>query len=426
MPKRKKTSNRRKNMKSKKALLIVLSIVMAISFSLMATACTPKAEEPAEEPVTEEPVAEEPPAEDTEPAAEVQQKKIGFYADAADSYYQLMNDALVALAAQDPETEWEVEYKVGQSSADEQLKAVEDFITAGYDAIIVIQNNAETTSECIEKCKAANIPYFGAAHYFGQVANAGDSAGSSNFDFVACGVAAGEDALKNNVKNVIMIEGVLGQGSASDQSLGFLKAYEDAGKSLGEKSDGSKWTAEEVAAEKPAVGDIKGSPDVVIVQWASGGWMAEPAQKEMSNAISSLGKDGWDGAYVQNNPMVEGAIAAMTDAGLTTEDYWLGSSNGREISWGWAKEGKISLDVNQPPTLEGAILYQQLKAYFGGKEYRKHLHPYITAYTKENIAEVESTLVPIEDVPKFIEKVNDGSIVSDINDPKFTDAEGNW
>jgi ABC-type sugar transport system substrate-binding protein len=405
---------------------------MALSLSLMATACTQSAEEePAatseEEPATteEEPA---PSAETTEDDATsaVQTKTIGFYADAADSYYQLMKDALQALADQDPETEWTIEYKVGQSTADEQLKAVEDFITAGYDAIIVIQNNPNTTSECIEKCKSANIPYFGAAHYFGQVDNAGDSAGSTNFDFKACGVAAGEDALARGVKNVVIIEGVLGQGSASDQSLGFLEAYETAGKSLGEKSDGSKWTAEEIATEKPAAGDIKGSPDVTVVQWSSGNWMAEPAQKEMSNAISSLGKDGWDGAYVQNNPMVEGAIAAMKDAGLTTDDYWLGSSNGREISWQWAKDGVISMDVNQPPTLEGAILYQQIKAYFSGADYRKHLHPYIIPYTKDNVAELEPQLVPIENVDNFISKVNDGSIVWDITDPKFVDAPGNW
>jgi ABC-type sugar transport system substrate-binding protein len=319
---------------------------MALSFTLMATACSqpaateePAAEEPAaEEPAAEEPAAEEPaveePADGDSATEEVQTKTIGFYADNADSYYTLVNDALTALAAQDPVTDWTIEYKAGTSSADEQLKAVEDFITAGYDAIIVIQNNPDTTSECIEKCKAAGIPYFGAAHYFGQVANAGDSAGSSNFDFKACGVAAGEDALAKGVTKLIMIEGVLGQGSASDQSLGFLEAYENAGKSLGEKADGSKWTAAEVAAEKPEVGDIKGSPDITVVAWRAGEWMNDIAQREMANAISALGKDGWDGAYVQNNPMVEGAMAAMKDAGLTTENYWLGSSNGREISWG--------------------------------------------------------------------------------------------
>jgi ABC-type sugar transport system substrate-binding protein len=405
---------------------------MALSCALMATACSKPASE--KEPATEdassatEPEDSTPVEESSDQSAteEVQAKTIGFYADTADSYYRLMKDALQALSDQDPETDWEINYEVGQNTAEGQIKAVENFIAAEVDAIIVIQYDADTTSECIAKCKAANIPYFGAAHYFGQVNNAGDSAGSTDFDFKACGVAAGEDALAKGVKNVIMMEGELGQGTAGDQTLGFLEAYEAAGKSLGEKADGSAWTASDVATQKPVADDVKGEPDVVVVQWSSGNWMVDSAKDEMSNVISSLGKDGWDGAYVQNNPMVEGAIEAMRAAGLTTEDYWLGSSNGREISWQWAKDGVISMDVNQPPTIEGAILYQQLKAYFNGAEYRKHLHPYITPYTKEDIAEKEATLVPIESVDDFIARVNDNSIVWNIDDPKFINAEGNW
>jgi ABC-type sugar transport system substrate-binding protein len=425
-------------MKSKKILMIALSAVLAISCALMATACTqkPADETPAEEPpaatsepaVASEPAAETPDATSEGAAAtgEVQKKRIGFYADAADSYYSLMNDALVALANQDPETEWEVTYKPGQSTAEEQIKAVEDFITDKVDAIIVIQNGADTTSECIKKAKEAGIPYFGAAHYFGDVENAGDSAGSTNYDFRQCGVEAGKDALARGVTKLIMIEGVLGQGSAGDQSLGFLQAYEEAGKSLGDKEGGGKWTAEEIAAEKPDVSKIKGKPDITVVSWKAGEWMTDKAKIAMTDAITALGKDGWDGAYVQNNPMVEGAISSMDEAGLTTKDYWLGSSNGREISWGWAKDGLVSMDVNQPPTMEGALLYQMIKAYFNGEEYRKHLHPYITPYTKDNIGELEPTLVPITDVDNFISKVNDNSIVWKIDDPKFTDVEGKW
>ncbi|MDR0596424.1 MAG: hypothetical protein LBG50_02675, partial [Clostridiales Family XIII bacterium] len=41
-----------------------------------------------------------------------QKKTIGFYADAPDSYYQLINDAFTALAQQDPDLDWDIEYKV--------------------------------------------------------------------------------------------------------------------------------------------------------------------------------------------------------------------------------------------------------------------------------------------------------------------------
>jgi ABC-type sugar transport system substrate-binding protein len=405
-------------MKKSKALVLILAIAMVLVF---AVGCGSTSAPPTTPPADSGSTA---PAE-APPAGDVVTKTIGFYADAADSYYADMNDALQALANQDPECDWVVDYKVGQSTADEQLKAVEDFITAGYDAIIVIQNNPNTTSECIEKAKAANIPYFGAAHNFAEAANAKDSTGSTNYDFEQGGRLAGQDALANGVKNAIIIEGVLGQGSASAQSLGFLKAYEEAGKSLGEKADGAAWTAEDVATLKPPASDIKGNPDVVVVQWASGNWMTEPAQKVMLDAISALGKDGWDGAYVQNNPMTEGAINAMKEQGLSTDDYWLGSMNGREVSWQWTKDGVLSMDVNQSSCMEGALLYQMVKEYFAtGSVAKAHVHPYLTGYTKDTIAELEPSLVPETDINAFVEGCNNGSIVYDINDPKFLEIPG--
>jgi len=345
-------------------------------------------------------------------------KTIGFYADAADSYYSLMNDVLVSASAADPDTDWTVDYRVGQSTAEEQLTAVENFITAGYDAIVVIQNNPNTTSECIEKCVAAGIPYFGAAHYFGQVPNAKDAAGSVCYDFELGGYIAGQDALARGVKKIINIEGVLGQGSASSQSLGLVKAYEEAGVSLG------GFTAEEIATQKPDVSALDGTQEFEVVFWASGGWMADPAQKAMTDAITSLGMDGFDGVYAQNNPMTEGIIAAMTDAGLSTDDYWIGSMNGREISWDWAEEGLLSVDVNQPAALEGIMLFQQIKAYFNGEEYRQYIRPYLTGYTKENILELRPGLVPATDIKAFMEGVASGAFVTDINDPKFVDQPG--
>ncbi|MCL1854349.1 MAG: sugar ABC transporter substrate-binding protein [Clostridia bacterium] len=349
-----------------------------------------------------------------EPAA----KTIGFYADAADSYYQQVNDVLSRASAADPETDWTVDFKVGQSTAEEQLKAVEDFITAGYDAIIVIQNNPNTTSECIEKCVAAGIPYFGAAHYFGDVPNAKDSAGSVNYDFELGGYLAGQDALARGVKKVINIEGVLGQGSAAAQTLGFIRAYEDAGLSLG------GMTAKEIAETKPSLSALDGTQELEIVFWASGGWMADPAQKAMSDAITSLGMDGFDAVYAHNNPMTEGVIAAMSDAGLTAEDYWIGSMNGREISWDWAEQGKITCDVNQPAAMEGYLLYQQVKAFFNGEDFRQHVHPYLSVYNKENIGELRPGLVPATDIDAFMEGAASGAFVTDINDPKFLDIPG--
>jgi len=139
----------------------------------------------------------------------------------------------------------------------------------------------------------------------------------------------------------------------------------------------------------------------------------------MTDAITSLGPDGFDGAYVQNNPMMEGVLLAMEEAGLDSSDYWLGSSNGREISWQWVKDKIITMDVNQTAALEGEALYQQVKAYFKGEEYRKYIHPYLTPYNIDNINDV--ALVPFSDVDKYMEGRAAGDFVTDIDDAKFKD-----
>jgi ABC-type sugar transport system substrate-binding protein len=401
----------------KTMLLAAMCLILAGSLSLFgckeAAEVTEEAAEEVEEAVEEVAEEVEEAAEEVaEEAAEVQTLKIGYYADAADSYYQVEVDTLIACAEADPECDWDVTYKVGQSTAAEQLQAVEDFIIAGYDAIVVIQNNADTTSECIVKAVDAGIPYFGASHSFASVSNREDAAGSCCYDFIEAGVYAGEDALARGVEKVIMIEGVLGQGSAGAQTLGFLKAYEDAGKSLG------GYTAEEVATQKMEL-SLDGTQEIEVVFWASGNWFSDPAQKAMTDAITSLGPDGFDGAYVQNNPMMEGVLLAMEEAGLDSSDYWLGSSNGREISWQWVKDKIITMDVNQTAALEGETEYQQIKAYFKGEEYRKYVHPYLTPYNIDNINDV--ALVPFSDVDKYMEGRAAGDFVTDIDDAKFKD-----
>lgn len=396
----------------KRILVLLISLLLLVG---LISGCQPaeqaSPQEPQSEQAQETPAPAETPAAE-EPAGEVQKKDIGFYMDASDDYYKIIGETLTTLADMDPECDWNINIVVGQSTAAEQLNAVNDFIVSGYDAIIVIQNNADTTSECIELCKQAGIPYFGATHDFSHVPNAADAAGSICYDFEQAGVYAGEDALARGAKRIIMIEGVLGQGTAGAQSLGFIKAYENAGKDIG------GMTAEEFATQKPK----GGGADLEIVAWGSGNWFAEPAKKLMTDFITSLGPDGWDGAYVQNDEMMDGAIQAIQEAGLNPSDYWLGASNGKEKSWEWVRNKVTTMDVNQTAALEGDALYQQLKAYFNGEEYRKYIHPYLTPFNIDNIDQV--ALVPFSDVNEYIKQRSEGKFVYDINDPKFLDNPG--
>ena len=165
-------------------------------------------------------------------------------------------------------------------------------------------------------------------------------------------------AVKHGAKKIVMIEGKLGQGTAAGQTQGFLQAYKKAGKDIGNLLD--------------AVG-VKGAggKDLQVVFWGSGGWFADPAKKVMQDAITALGPRGFDGAYVQNDEMMTGAIQAMQEAGLDTSKYWLGASNGKEKSWDWVGKGITTMDVNQCPTLESDIAFQMVKAKLAGKPYKK-------------------------------------------------------
>jgi len=326
-----------------------------------------------------------------------QQKVIGYYMDAADDFYKAGFEVFKTLATKEG---WQVLDVVGQGTAPEQVAAVENFITQRVDALLVVQNSPETTSQTLKLAKAAGIPEFHLTH------NPPDEpglAGFAGYDWVLDGVMAGDSAIKSGVKKLIMIEGKLGQGTAAGQTQGFLEAYQKAGKDIGNllQNVGVKGA---------------GGKDLQIVFWGSGGWFADPAKKVMQDAITSLGPNGFDGAYVQNDEMMAGALQAMQEAGLDTSKYWLGSSNGKEKSWKWVQDGTTTMDVNETPTLEAEIAYQQIKAYFAGKPYKKAVYVYMTPFDKSNID--VSKLIPfLHD--DYMTKRAANAFVYDINDPIF-------
>ena len=84
------------------------------------------------------------PAGNTQAAAEGK-KVIGYYMDASDDYYKAGFQVFKALATK---SGWEVLDVVGQGTAPEQVSAVENFITQKVDALVVVQNSPQTTSEC--------------------------------------------------------------------------------------------------------------------------------------------------------------------------------------------------------------------------------------------------------------------------------------
>jgi ABC-type sugar transport system substrate-binding protein len=322
---------------------------------------------------------------------------VGYYMDAADDYYKAGFQVFKALATKEG---WTVLDVVGQGTAPEQVAAVENFITQKVNAIVCVQNSPQTTSECLKKAAAAKIPYFAVTH---NPPNEPGLAGFSGFDWVYDGELAGMSAIKHGAKKIVMIEGKLGQGTAAGQTQGFLQAYQKAGKDIGNllSSVGVKGA---------------GGKDLQIVFWGSGGWFADPAKKVMQDAITALGPNGFDGAYVQNDEMMTGALQAMQEAGLDTSKYWLGASNGKEKSWTWVEKGQTTMDVNQCPTLESDIAFQMVKANLAGKTYKKAVFVQFMPFEKDTM--VRANMIPwiLDD---YMAKRNANAFKYDITDAAF-------
>ena len=326
-----------------------------------------------------------------------EKKVIGYYMDAADDFYKAGFDVFKTLAEIEG---WKVLDVVGQGTAPEQLSAVENFVTQKVDALLVVQNSPETTSQTLKLAKAAGIPEFHLTH---NPPNEPGLAGFAGYDWVLDGKMAGDSAIKHGVKRLIMIEGKLGQGTASGQTDGYLQAYKAAGKDIGN-----------LLANVGVKG--AGGKDLQVVFWGSGGWFAGPAKKVMQDAITSLGPKGFDGAYVQNDEMMAGVLQAMQEAGLDPSKYWLGSSNGKEKSWKWVQDGTTTMDVNETATLEADIAFQQMKAHFAGKPYKKAVFVYMTPFEKENIK--VGSLVPFFH-DDYMKKRDAKAFVFDLNNAVF-------
>jgi ABC-type sugar transport system substrate-binding protein len=323
-------------------------------------------------------------------------KVIGYYMDAADDYYKAGFQVFQSLGTA---LGWQINGIVGQGTAPEQLSNVQNFITQKVDAIVVIQNSPQTTSECLKLALAANIPYFGLTQ---TSPNEPGLVGFSSFDWVQDGRLAGQSAIAHNAKKVIIIEGKLGQGAAGGQTNGFLTAYKEAGKDIGDLINN--------------VGVVGGGADLQVVFWGSGGWFADPAKKAMQDAITALGPDGFDGAYVENDEMMTGVLQAMQEAGVDSSKYWMGASNGKEKSWDWVEKGTTTMDVNQPPTLEADILFQQISAYFDGKTFKKGIFCPLKAFEKSNMD--RNKMVPWV-LADYLAKREANSFIWDINDASF-------
>ena len=120
------------------------------------------------------------------PAMAAGKKVIGYYMDASDDYYKAGFNVFKILAGREG---WEVRDVVGQGTAPEQLDACQNFITQKVDALVVVQNSPQTSSECLKLAYAAKIPVYHLTH---NPPNEPGLAGFAGFDWVYDGELAAQ------------------------------------------------------------------------------------------------------------------------------------------------------------------------------------------------------------------------------------------
>lgn len=351
----------------KKSSKLISTFTILVFVLSMVAACG-KAADPVTTPVTT-PV---------ETPAKTAKKTVGYFKAAVDDYYKAGWDVFKALAEKEG---WELQEIMGDGTDAKMLAGVEDLIAQKKDAIVCVQTTSAAGGEVAKKAKEAGIPFYSLTHQ-PQAIEGFEPTGASCYDWVTTGIYGGKSAVEYGAKKIIMIEGVQGQGTAAGQTIGFQQAYSDAG------------------------------VDVEIVFTGYGNWFAQGGQKAMDDAIAAVGAKGFDGVYVHNDEMLDGALQSMKNAGLDPSKYWMGSSNGKEKSWQWVKDGLVTMDVNQTPTLEADLVFQMIKAEFEGKPYKHYVYSILKPYTKDSM----ENLVPyIKD--DYMTGRAAGKFTFDINDP---------
>jgi D-xylose transport system substrate-binding protein len=199
--------------------------------------------------------------------------------------YEAFDRPLITKKIEELCSDCEVKYNNASQDTQQQKKQFDALVTQGADVIILDAVDATATKSWVDGAVKQGIEVVA----YDRLAE-GDISGYVSYDNEAIGKLQGEamvEALGDEAKDarVVMIN-----GSPTDPNAALFK--KGAHSVLDEK-------VKEIVYEQ----DI---PD----------WSPDEANKKMSAAITSLGKDGFDAVYSANDGMAGGIITALQRAGI--------------------------------------------------------------------------------------------------------------
>jgi len=179
----------------------------------------------------------------------------------------------------------EVLYSNADQDAAKQQQQAEAAITNGAKVLVLDAVDVQSAASIVARAKQSQIPVIS----YGRLVAKADLDYYVSIDPFAVGKQQGEallDALKGKPSpTVVMINGSPSDSNAPPYKKGAHSVLDPAGVKVGKEYD---------------------TPD----------WSPDKAQTEMEQAITALGKDGFDGVYVANDGMASGVIAALKGASI--------------------------------------------------------------------------------------------------------------
>ncbi|HEX6674442.1 MAG TPA: sugar ABC transporter substrate-binding protein [Actinomycetes bacterium] len=179
----------------------------------------------------------------------------------------------------------EVLYSNAEQDAAKQQQQAEAAITNGAKVLVLDAVDVQSAASIVTRAKQSQIPVIS----YGRLVAKSDLDYYVSIDPYKVGQQQGKallDALKGKPSpEIVMINGSPTDSNAPPYKKGAHSVLDPAGVKVGKEYD---------------------TPD----------WSPDKAQTEMEQAITALGKTGFDGVYVANDGMASGAIAAMKGANI--------------------------------------------------------------------------------------------------------------
>lgn len=198
--------------------------------------------------------------------------------------YEKFDKPLIAKKIEELCGECSVAYVNAKQNAATQQQQVDSLITEGVAVLILDAVDSKAIASSVRKAKAAKIPVVA----YDRLAE-GPIDAYTSFDNETVGKVQGEALLQalgadTGDKQIVMMN-----GSPTDPNAAFFKKG-----------------AESVLKDKVTIGKSYDTTD----------WKPEEANKNMSGAISAMGKNKIAGVYSANDGMASGIISALKAAGV--------------------------------------------------------------------------------------------------------------